>query len=171
MREKLKERLFHRIRFKGTFDKYGLKTAYKGLRIITILLLDVKTIQGEEITDHLWFNLTKRFKALGLLYQGDVIAFDARVDSYVKGYVGRGEDNREIDYKLTYPTKIVLLEQVPRDEKYYTVCPRCDYPNTRYRMNLGICRRCGFNFNEDEASEAVDEFPRLEQTTLLKERF
>jgi hypothetical protein len=59
------------------------------------------------VADHLWFNYTKGFQALGILVEGDVIEFYARVREYTKGYVNYREmiDEREIDYKLSYPTK------------------------------------------------------------------
>lgn len=51
---------------------------------------------------------TKLLKAAGPLAAGDVVEFDARVRPYVKGYVNRREyiDEREIDFKLGYPTRV-----------------------------------------------------------------
>ena len=114
MREKLKERNHSRERFKGQFQKFGIKSSYRGPPKQTILFLDIKNSQGEIVTDHLWFNYTKGFKNLGELHPGDIIAFDARVRPYVKCYVGRGEDNREIDYKLSHPTKIKFISRAPK---------------------------------------------------------
>lgn len=164
MRDKLKERLGSRERFKGVFSKYGLKSAYKGLPPITILLVNVQTIQGEKVTDHLWFNLTKGFQALGVLYCGDGIAFDARVRSYVKGYVGRDEDNREIDYLLSHPTKIEFVTKISREEERYMICPKCSYPNP---LDQERCRRCGFQEGAPEAPE-MPKAPKLEQVTLFR---
>jgi len=167
MREKLKERFNSRTRFKGTFSKYSLKSSYKGLQKETILLLDVKNLQDEELTDHLWFNLTKGFRGLGLLFPGDIIYFDARVRPYVKGYVGRGEDNREIDYKLSHPTKIELFKRVITHEKmkdYYKICPYCGYHNNR--EELISCRRCGYRFIQPQSCSEFNT-SKLEQTTLI----
>jgi len=83
---------------------------------MTLLLRDVVMVEtGEKATDHLWFNLTKGFEALGELNEGDVIEFDARVKSYQAGYRGR-DIERELDnpprtdYKLSHPTKIEKRE-------------------------------------------------------------
>jgi hypothetical protein len=73
------------------------------------LLKDVKdAATGVIMTDHLWFNLTKGFAALGPLEPGAIVEFDARVKPYQKGCVNwrQGIDERMIDYKLSHPTKI-----------------------------------------------------------------
>lgn len=99
--------------FSGVFVREGLKSAYRGLPLPTVLLKDVKLKDSDKIiTDHLWFNKTKGFEALNLK-EGDIVQFDARIDSYTKGYQGYREDvcsYTEIDYKLSYPTKIKLIK-------------------------------------------------------------
>lgn len=138
MREELKKKFGSRERFKGTFDKYSLKSSYKGLPKETLLLTDVQTIGERHITDHLWFNHTKGFKELGTLYRGDVISFDARVRPYEKGYIRDEWDIKELDYKLSHPTKLRVTKHGPRTEKY-SICPRCGYHN----QGSDRCRRCG----------------------------
>lgn len=171
LREKLKIRDGERMRFKGTFARYGLKTAYKGLPLETVCLNNVQVIQGEEVTDHLWFNHTKGFKDLGILYPGDIIAFDARVGSYFKGYIREEYDLKEVDYHLTRPTKLVLLARVAR-RKIYNVCDKCGYANRiDERLDkkwVEHCRRCGTSFEEQlEAPKVVD--PKLRQRTFEEE--
>ena len=93
--------------YTGTFERFGIKNGYKG-PITTVLLLNVCDKDGNVVTDHLWFNKTKGFAKVDL-QQGDRVSFEARVDSYVKGYQGYREDvysDISIDYKLSYPTKI-----------------------------------------------------------------
>lgn len=162
MREKLKEKLGSRERFKGTFERYGLKAAYKGLPGETLLLVGVQTSSGAEVTDHLWLNLTKGFKELGALYSGDVVAFNARVRPYKKGYA----EDWEIDYKLSHPTKVEALHRVPRElENYYITCPSCGHHNVAY-LEPERCRRCGYVF--EEASLVKSKEPmKLVQKTLL----
>jgi hypothetical protein len=96
-----------RLKFEGKFERYGTKTNYKGFPERTILLKDIRIDRkdgngGKIIADHLWFNYTKGFQKLGELKTGDIIQFWARVKKYVKGYV----NEREIDFKLSYPTHI-----------------------------------------------------------------
>lgn len=171
MREKLKEKRGSRERFRGTFNRYSLKSSYKGLPKETILLADVQTIQGQHVTDHLWFNHTKGFRALGMLYPGDIIAFDARVRPYAKGYVSRDEDRREIDYKLSHPTKLVILGKAAR-RKIYNVCEKCGYANRINGRSSERCRRCGTPFEEPapfEEPEAPKVDPKLRQATFEEE--
>jgi len=103
-----------RTTFTATFKRYGKKTNYKGYPETTILLTDVK-LDGNTVADHVWFTMTKGFEKLGELKEGTVLQFDARVKRYVKGYKGFREDAflenppRE-DFKLSYPTKIKVLE-------------------------------------------------------------
>jgi hypothetical protein len=108
MRRKLANIEEERKRFSGAFVRYGKKAGFRGKTQETILLRDIRSVtDGQIITDHLWFNLTKEFAALQLS-EGDVVEFDARAKSYVKGYVNRlGKiDNRKQDYKLSHPTKV-----------------------------------------------------------------
>ena len=56
------------------------------------------------MTNHLWFNFTKRFQLLELS-GGEKLEFDARVKKYKKG-----KRSKE-DFKLTYPTKIEIISK------------------------------------------------------------
>jgi hypothetical protein len=96
-----------RTKFSAIFERYGTKVGWNGYAERTILLKNVS--DGTRIvTDHIWFTLTKGFWELGELKQGDIVDFHARVKEYEKGYVNHREyiDQREIDYKLSHPTKI-----------------------------------------------------------------
>jgi hypothetical protein len=113
MRFKLAQYNGKRRRFEGTFDRFGSKPAFKGPALRTLILLNVVDVYTrEEVCDHLWFTVGKRLDSLDLK-EGDVIRFDARVTRYWKGYVRRDEDNREIDYRLSFPNKFIKLNSVP----------------------------------------------------------
>ena len=108
MRFKLAQYKYQRRRFEGTFERFGVKAGYKG-PLRTLVLLNVKDVlTQQEVCDHLWFTVGKQLYKLNL-QEKDVIRFDARVTRYVKGYVCRGEDNREIDYRLSFPNKFVKV--------------------------------------------------------------
>ena len=106
--------------FTGAVARFGKKDRYRPKKggnewvayDVTVLLVDVQDIDGNPITDHLWFNYTKGFESLGDLQEGDVIRFDARVRPYVKGYINQRTyiDDREVDYKLAYPTKVTRVQ-------------------------------------------------------------
>lgn len=111
MRKELEKIENYRGIFTGTFVRYGLKRGWNGIAKETILLLDIKDDKGNILSDHLWFNLTKGFSALDLKVN-DRVQFEARVTKYLKGYFGYRDDVYkpvEIDYKLSYPTKLKLL--------------------------------------------------------------
>lgn len=115
MREQLKRMEEQRKRFTGTFVRFGQKSGWKGYSLTTVLLSDIKDEYGKDVSDHLWFNLTKEFQKLKL-EDGTVVEFHARVKEYVKGYRGYREDVYdkpcEIDYKLSHPTKLRILKAV-----------------------------------------------------------
>ncbi len=109
MRKELKNIDGKRIRFVATFERYGLKPAYKGAPIKTLLFLNVRDKHGKQYADHIWFTTNKQFESM-TLETGDNICFDARVKEYWKGYKGRREDFDlppvSKDYKLSHPTNI-----------------------------------------------------------------
>jgi hypothetical protein len=58
--------------FIGVFKRFGKKKNYHGYYDPTILLIGIQNKNNEFISDHCWFNLTKRFEKLELK-QGDII--------------------------------------------------------------------------------------------------
>lgn len=100
-----------RTRFSAVFERYGSKTNWNGYPVATVLLKDVRDASGKVLSDHVWLMETKAFKAAGPFAAGDVVSFYARVRQYIKGYVNRREyiDEREIDFKLGYPTKVARI--------------------------------------------------------------
>jgi len=101
-----------RLQFIGVFRRFGIKTNWHGFPEKTILLNEIKNKEEKIVSDHLWFNYTKGFQKLGELKEGDTIEFHARVRKYAKGYVNNREyiDEREIDYKLSNPTKFKRID-------------------------------------------------------------
>lgn len=111
MRKKLGQSEGERKRFRATFTRLGKKVNYNGYSEDTILLtgiVDVAT--GTTVADHVWFSYTRGFEAIRL-QPGTVIAFDARVKIYNKGYVNRqlNVNQRRQDYKLSHPTRIEVV--------------------------------------------------------------
>ena len=99
MRIELEKHNGKRLKFTGTFSRFGTKTF--GLHeSATILLLNIHNQNKTITTDHLWFNKTNRFAELNLK-EGDIVEFEARITPYIKGYF-----HDELDFKLNYPTKI-----------------------------------------------------------------
>lgn len=93
--------------YTGEFVRTGVKKGYKG-PLPTILLKDVRDIDGTIVTEHLWFNMTKGFASL-CLQQGDIVEFRGKVERYIKGYKGYRDDvdkPLEEDFKLSRPTKV-----------------------------------------------------------------
>lgn len=123
MRSQLKNINNHRAKFTGVFVRYG-KKHFKEHETTTLLFRNITALDtGRVMADHLWMNDTVLFQALGELTPGDVVKFEARVTRYVKGYRGfRDIPDKpvEVDYRLSHPTKVQLLQPKPVTE----VAPR-----------------------------------------------
>ena len=119
MRKRLKKYEGQRLRFKGTFERFGTRNGRVGV-IPTIVLRNVKLCGSRKVlTDHLWFNLTKEFERAEL-EEWDIVMFDARVERYTKGYKGRDWERQleaplEEDLKLKWPTKVVKIKRPEGD--------------------------------------------------------
>lgn len=103
-----------RRRFRARFERFGKKAGYNGYSETTVLLRDITDASTNELlTDHSWFAYTRGFEKLKL-EENVVIEFEARVKKYAKGYVNKnyGINRRTHDYKLSHPTKIVIV-QIP----------------------------------------------------------
>jgi hypothetical protein len=109
MRKALKKLDGQRIRFSGRVERFGTKDGFTGIEP-TVLLKHVKLVEdGMKLTDHVWINKGLQWANVQI---GDVVAFDARVDSYLKGYW----DNKSIDYRLTRPTKVEVTSSADLDQ-------------------------------------------------------
>ena len=98
--------------FTAEFVRYGIKNGWTG-DVPTVLFKSIRL--GDKIVcDHLWFTCGKQFDSLNLEI-GDIVQFDARVDSYIKGYMGYRDDIYdkpvEKDWKLSFPTKIRKIDK------------------------------------------------------------
>lgn len=138
MREELQKRNGQRGEFTAVFDRYGRATVKipniygrrqpRSMEVVTLLFKAVRDSTGQIVTDHLWFKSCKQWARLGLK-SGDKVKFEARVNPYVKGYVGRyGEGSeRETDFKLAFPTKARLLDAFAADLPLFgsNACPGC----------------------------------------------
>lgn len=95
--------------FIGRFERVGYKKSYRYCRP-TLLLTHVALAEtGELITDHLWLNYTKGFLDLGELLTGDLLRFNGRVASYVKGYFSTSQ---KLDYKVERPSQVALQAKI-----------------------------------------------------------
>ena len=110
MRKELRSLNGRRLRFEAHVERFGTKPNYHGFPEATILL---RHVQKDEliVAGHLWFRCGKWSKDLKV---GDRFSFEARVDSYEKGYQGRlaeerGEAWQATDYHLERPTKVQIL--------------------------------------------------------------
>lgn len=117
-----------RYRFIGAFVRSGFKSTFHGDGIShrdcyapTILLKNVLLLKNNKmVTHHLWLNYTKGFRRLKQLNPDDKIIFNARVNTYFKGY--GSSISKTLDYGLSFPTKIqrdhaVKREPVPIENK------------------------------------------------------
>ena len=111
MRKQLGSDIGVRKKFRAVFSRFGKKTNYHGYGGQTVLLINVRDAETDLVAaDHVWFAYTKGFENVKL-EPGVTLAFEARVKSYKKGYVNRRYkiDQRRADYKLSHPTRIVVV--------------------------------------------------------------
>lgn len=104
MRKELAKLNGSRLLFSAVFGRYGTKTNYNGFPQETIMLADVRFENGDLATEHIWFTVGKRLESIGHLSENDKISFEARINTYRKGYY-----KDDFDYKLSNPTKIKKL--------------------------------------------------------------
>lgn len=99
MRTELKELLFHRTTFCGTYETTG----YCGNHVPTILLKDIY-YKNKKITDHVWMIKTRTMTNKHLK-PGDIIQFSAVVRFYTR------KDGSK-DYALDCPRNIKKIHSV-----------------------------------------------------------
>jgi hypothetical protein len=104
-RDKLRSRDGERFRIIATFARSGLHGDEQ-----TVLLTDIVDAEtGEHLVDHVWL---KAGEWIAPFMGDDRIAFDARVTSYVKGYLGARDvvgRSPGRDWKFERPTKCELV--------------------------------------------------------------
>jgi len=103
MRKELGKLNTTRMSFTAKVGRFGTKKNYHGFPEDTICLCNVKDLEGNELTDHIWFTVGKTINNLNLSVE-DVIKFDARVSGYRKGYY-----KNDYDFKLNNISKIELI--------------------------------------------------------------
>lgn len=94
MRKQLGKLDGQRIKLTAVIDRFGTKRNYHGFPENTVCFKNVQDLDGNLLTDHIWFTVGKRIANL-ILREGERIMFEARVSGYVKGYY-----NDQFDYKL-----------------------------------------------------------------------
>lgn len=75
------------------------------------LVNDIKTDEGAEVADHVWFDLDDKFTDIQI---NDTIVFDADIHRYLKGFVDRKNmiDRRYTNYTLI---NVKNIEKVDND--------------------------------------------------------
>ncbi|WP_127848344.1 hypothetical protein [Lacticaseibacillus hulanensis] len=106
---------FNRTGYKVNRDEDGIEEYAP-----TLLITNVKDDTGRLLTDHLWFDYSADFKALGQLKSGELLKFDALATTYMKGRPGEHHK----DFQLTDPTNISLVrpgdhKPLPDDDKVF----------------------------------------------------
>lgn len=103
MRENLAKINTQRIFVTARVSRFGSKTNYHGFSEATIYLVDLKNLDGENLTNYIWFSVGKIISKMCLKEQ-EIIQFEARVSPYCKGYF-----KDTLDFKLNNISKIKRL--------------------------------------------------------------
>ncbi|WP_214084008.1 hypothetical protein [Methanoculleus sp.] len=116
MRTNLQGLAGRRVELIAVFWQYG---TYRGNGCCgkSILLRHVRDLSGRLLADHIWINYTAGFDAAGEFCRGDIVRFTAKVDEYVKGYLGAKIDDRllrppAVDYCLKFPRRVEMIGRV-----------------------------------------------------------
>jgi hypothetical protein len=119
-----------RITVQATVVRRSTRPGWTGTKQPTILLAEVRSLDGALLADHLWLLVGRRLAALDP-QPGDVVQLDGRVQSYLHRH-SRGSgaimpDSE--DYNLYYMSNCRLLfraaqEPVPTPEQVSTPAPR-----------------------------------------------
>ena len=64
MRKQFVENQNLRIKFIGTFIRFGMRNNFKGMPMETLLFTDIRSIDESIYEDHVWFNMTKEFNKI-----------------------------------------------------------------------------------------------------------
>lgn len=118
MRKHLRDLSGKRASFTAIVSRYGSKRRYMNESLDTLLLEDIQDRRGRLVTDHAWLIVTLQIARLHLLI-GEVVAFEARIESYVKGYsFGRYDayNPTRMDYRLVDLRHIRRIESLQNDE-------------------------------------------------------
>lgn len=97
-----------RLTVEGTVSLFSSVHGYAGRRDVVLCLADMRTAEGEPLTDHLWVRCGKRIKALDL-HKGDRAAFTATVERYSRASGGE-------DFGLVRPYQCHVLERAALPE-------------------------------------------------------
>lgn len=111
--------------FKATFERYGFAPNdfdpyKKDEGDLTMLLTDVYVLKNdnfEYVTDHIWVKCGINFERINP-QEGDIVQFNARVDTYYKRIKDINERIYTMEYRLVYPTKI---KNLTRPDEYIEV--------------------------------------------------
>lgn len=102
MRVKLSKYLGQRVTLRGTITALGKNKLNSNKYCVSIKNV-TECHFNEIVSEHLWFRVGKHFfKNEPEVRRGDVIKFDARIDSYVKR-------NGDLEYGVKYPSKFRIV--------------------------------------------------------------
>jgi len=114
MREGLMAFDGQRLAVTAMVERFGCRARFSDVFEETLLLRNVRTIDGVLLADHLWLFMGARFGAVDP-QPGDVLCFTARVRPYVKHKLVSRRNGRlqrirhTLDYGLNYPTRVSKL--------------------------------------------------------------
>jgi hypothetical protein len=107
MHEELQPLEGQRLTVRGVVAKRGVHVGWANITQPTIMLAPIATLDGRELTDHIWFKVGARLAALAP-HIGDTLELSVRVRPYRKCFIrcpGKPAAYRT-DLGLAYPTQI-----------------------------------------------------------------
>lgn len=104
MRIELEKDAGERKVFYGTFNQFAIAKHRSNKTTRTLLLTDIKDIEGHPVTDHVWMLSSRNFDD-AKLKKGDQVKFQATIVNYIKNRVDKA-GTFSMDYTLEQPALI-----------------------------------------------------------------
>lgn len=104
MKNKLQALYGQRFRFIATVLREGVKSSHWDDNEKSILLSQVR-LDGKQtiLAEQVWLTCSATLPAV---QEGDQIAFEARVDAYLKS---GSPENRQVDFKFSHPNQVTIV--------------------------------------------------------------
>lgn len=100
--------------FTAVIGRIRIKNNYYGLPEETLMLHNLKNVEGQILTDHIWINKSKNTAILfDIASQGlknQIVNFSGRITQYSKTdiYDGMNFHSKKIDYKIGYIKDVLV---------------------------------------------------------------
>lgn len=121
MRNELKNYVNKDNTFSAVVVRIGTRKSRKtGKLLATMLVRQLKDVQGNLITDHMWLDIVPELAKLHPLY-GDIIEFNGTTEFYIKGSCNRRKyyntGRMYVDYQIKQLHDFKVVGEITEEQK------------------------------------------------------